>query len=47
MTLTAASPVNICSHLFYDRMTSLLAPYENSEAVEVAKALDRKVESVR
>jgi len=33
-------------HLFYDRMTSLLAPYENSEAVEVAKALDRRVESV-
>jgi len=27
-------------------MTSLLAPYENFEAVEVAKALDRKVESV-
>ncbi len=49
----ASAPVTILAeerpdgiHLFYDRMTSLLAPYENFEAVEVAKALDRKVESV-
>ena len=33
-------------HLSYDRMTSLLAPYENREALEVARDLDRKVEDM-
>ena len=33
-------------HLSYDRMTSLLAPYENREALEVARDLDRKVEDL-
>ena len=33
-------------HLSYDRMTSLLAPYENREALEVARDLDRKVEAL-
>src|SRR5262245_16629733 len=33
-------------HLSYDRMASLLAPYENSNALEVAKALDMKVEDL-
>lgn len=31
-------------HLSYDRMTSLLAPYGNRDALEVARELDRKVE---
>jgi uncharacterized protein (DUF302 family) len=33
-------------HLSYDRMASFLAPYENQEALEVARDLDRKVESL-
>ena len=33
-------------HLSYDRMTSLLAPYENREALEVAQDLDRTVEDL-
>ena len=31
-------------HLSYDRMASLLAPYDNSEALSVAGDLDAKVE---
>jgi uncharacterized protein (DUF302 family) len=34
--------VRIC----YDRMASYLAPYENSEALKVARELDAKVESI-
>ena len=33
-------------HLSYDRMGSLLAPYENPDALEVARNLDIKVEDV-
>jgi uncharacterized protein (DUF302 family) len=33
-------------HLTYDTMASLLAPYENSEALEVARDLDLKVEAL-
>ena len=33
-------------HLSYDRMASLLAPYTNREALEVARDLDRKVEDL-
>jgi len=33
-------------HLSYDRMASLIAPYENAEALEVARALDSKVEGI-
>jgi uncharacterized protein (DUF302 family) len=33
-------------HLSYDRMASLLAPYGNREALEVALDLDKKVESI-
>jgi len=33
-------------HLSYDRMASLLAPYENRDALEVARDLDRKVEDI-
>jgi|SRR2546426_4126971 len=33
-------------HLSYDRMASLLAPYENSNALEVARNLDTKVEDL-
>jgi uncharacterized protein (DUF302 family) len=33
-------------HLSYDRMASLLAPYENVEALKVAKDLDAKVEAL-
>jgi uncharacterized protein (DUF302 family) len=33
-------------HLSYDRMASLLAPYENSNALEVARNLDVKVEDL-
>ncbi|MGB8769552.1 MAG: DUF302 domain-containing protein [Candidatus Korobacteraceae bacterium] len=33
-------------HLSYDRMASLLAPYENRDALEVARELDRKVEDL-
>jgi uncharacterized protein (DUF302 family) len=31
-------------HLSYDKMASLLAPYGNRDALEVARDLDRKVE---
>jgi len=33
-------------HLSYDRMASLLAPYENAEALKVARALDSKIEAL-
>ena len=33
-------------HLSYDRMASLLAPYENAEALNVARELDAKVEAL-
>jgi uncharacterized protein (DUF302 family) len=33
-------------HLSYDRMTSFLAPYNNSEALKVARDLDEKVEAL-
>ena len=33
-------------HLSYDRMAGLIAPYENAEALEVARALDNKVEGL-
>ena len=33
-------------HLSYDRMASFLAPYENEEALKVAKDLDAKVEAL-
>jgi hypothetical protein len=33
-------------HLSYDRMTSFLAPYGNSDALKVAKDLDLKVETL-
>ena len=33
-------------HLSYDRMTSFLAPYENRDALEVARDLDRKIEDL-
>lgn len=33
-------------HVSYDRMASLLAPYRNSEALEVARDLDKKVETL-
>jgi uncharacterized protein (DUF302 family) len=33
-------------HLSYDRMASLLASYENRDALEVARNLDRKVEDI-
>ncbi len=33
-------------HLSYDRMASFLAPYNNSEALEVARDLDKKVEAL-
>ena len=33
-------------HLSYDRMTSLLAPYGNTEALKVARDLDAKVEAL-
>jgi uncharacterized protein (DUF302 family) len=33
-------------HLSYDRMASLLAPYNNSEALKVARDLDEKVETL-
>ncbi len=31
-------------HLSYDRMTSFLSPYENPDALKVARELDSKVE---
>ena len=33
-------------HLSYDKMASLLAPYANAAALEVARELDRKVEKI-
>ena len=33
-------------HLSYDRMASFLAPYGNSDALAVARNLDKKVESL-
>ena len=33
-------------YLSYDRMASLLAPYNNSEALKVARDLDEKVEAL-
>jgi uncharacterized protein (DUF302 family) len=33
-------------HLSYDRMASFLAPYNNSEALKVARDLDAKVEAM-
>ena len=33
-------------HISYDRMVSLLAPYRNSDALAVARNLDKKVEGV-
>jgi uncharacterized protein (DUF302 family) len=33
-------------HLSYDRMASLLAPYKNTNALEVARNLDMKVEDL-
>src|SRR6266481_6460239 len=33
-------------HISYDRMTSLLAPYGNAEALKVAHDLDSKVEAL-
>jgi uncharacterized protein (DUF302 family) len=33
-------------HISYDRMASFLAPYENAEALKVAKDLDAKVEAL-
>jgi uncharacterized protein (DUF302 family) len=33
-------------HLSYDRMASFLASYENADALQVARALDSKVESL-
>jgi uncharacterized protein (DUF302 family) len=33
-------------HLSYDRMASLLAPYGNSDALAVARNLDKKVEGL-
>jgi uncharacterized protein (DUF302 family) len=33
-------------HISYDRMVSLLAPYRNSDALAVARDLDKKVEAL-
>jgi uncharacterized protein (DUF302 family) len=33
-------------HLSYDKMESLLAPYGNRDALEVARELDRKIEKM-
>ena len=33
-------------HLSYDRMASLLAPYGNMDAIDVARDLDSKIESL-
>ena len=33
-------------HLSYDRIASFLAPYNNSEALKVARDLDKKVEAL-
>jgi hypothetical protein len=33
-------------HLSYDRMARFLAPYENRDALEVARNLDKKIEDL-
>jgi uncharacterized protein (DUF302 family) len=33
-------------HISYDRMASYLAPYENNDALKVARELDAKVETI-
>ena len=33
-------------HISYDRMTSLLRPYENAAALEIARTLDTKIETL-
>ena len=33
-------------HVSYDRMASLLAPYKNRDALDVARDLDSKVEDL-
>ena len=33
-------------HLSYDRMASFLGPYENMDALKVARELDAKVEKL-
>jgi len=33
-------------HLYCDRMTSFLAPYQNAAALNVARELDAKVEAM-
>ena len=33
-------------HISYDRMSSFLAPYENAEALKVARELDAKIEGL-
>jgi len=33
-------------HLTYDKMASLLAPYQNAEALAVARNLDSKMETL-
>jgi hypothetical protein len=33
-------------HVSYDKMSSLLAPYGNSDALHVAQELDKKVEDL-
>jgi hypothetical protein len=33
-------------HISYDRMASLLAPYGNPDALEVARNLDAKIEDL-
>ena len=33
-------------HLSYDKMASFLAPYQNTEALNVARELDAKVEAL-
>lgn len=33
-------------HLSYDRLASLLAPYQSAEAVQVARELDEKIEAL-
>lgn len=33
-------------HLSYDRMASFLAPYENHDALEIARSLDKKIEDL-
>ena len=49
MTGVQTCALPICAdgvHLSYDRMASLLAPYNNSEALNVARDLDAKVENL-